>query len=818
MLTHTFKVVNNDIIIIDTQSNKQSKVSTYLSTLSTDDLQSRFFCDIIKDSQTGTNITNIIEILKTCFSTGKKNIPNIKNDYHTKLISIERQLDGVCKPYETILKNILNTDTIGSNTKISYADTAFWESGFGIERICVNSSVKSLQTSAAVLDPISKDPVAEYYNPNVIFDNTFVTRLGFVGISQWSSKQSVIDSNKSEVEIIFNSATSPDPLQGTVTKGDREIFANYCQGNNEKNGVVNNLYKPPASNCDEIVKYLVIKELGDVAQVWMYLAYVCIVDQEKDRTKSVMITTDNVVYTLCKLLHLSCINTGSREGVLSGHCTLKHYLSGDVDYNNKFKVMIKQQSERILQHNQATNIFFARMSNKIFASKMQYLIYKRGKEAYAYVSVPPSTEKDLTALAQTYIGLVTGLTYAAQSVYNKYEGVLNLANDLAVNAEYDKFFDEIIECMCKQYFTKLPNNKFVILNTDGLLSKILDIIYAGDLNRKPQITGADFAGITNYEPGTTSSASSSGGANTLIQSSKSGGGGDFSHGSQDYYECLVLCYTKYTLEQEFGYSIDVYQYPTNIYFPVKYSQIAYEIEKKGFKAFSDFFTFFDKITDDEIMTQGAYLNKLVFLAGDREDETIDMILPSEPSTITTSSSNTNPFSSPQFSSPSDSTPSDSTPPNSTPPNSSLSNDSLSNDSLSNGSYPYYPLNIPKYPDLNENTGLTTPKHNDLFNEPPRPFRERNDFNPFLGYKDTTTKKGLKRKGPDDPDGYVEPPKMWAISSNGLFGQYGEQYGEQYGGKNKKTRANKTRKTKNANKTRKTKNARKDKLCCIQRCV
>jgi hypothetical protein len=68
----------------------------------------------------------------------------------------------------TELKNILKSSTIGSNTKISDATHVLWESGFNSKDVCRRDDFTRIRTSAATLDPISKDHYDELFNEDIL--------------------------------------------------------------------------------------------------------------------------------------------------------------------------------------------------------------------------------------------------------------------------------------------------------------------------------------------------------------------------------------------------------------------------------------------------------------------------------------------------------------------------------------------------------------------------------------------------------------------------------------------------------------------------
>jgi hypothetical protein len=354
-------------------------VPTAISLLDMGSLIQRFFCDIIKDSQTQTKVPNIINILRGCFYNNV-GIPQQVNQYADILARLEAQLlqNETIKGQTTVLKNILKSSTVGTNTQISDATHTLWESGFSSKDVCRNPHVTHVRTSAATLDPISKDKYEYLFNENVQFDLTFTQRLGFVPNITWQNEPVPGDKTTSYVTISFGPAGIIQGPVGNISPPDRGVFSNYCLGNNQKNGMINmRAISGIPTNCHEIIKLLLMKELGDVAQVWMYLAFAVVTGHNTfdARQNYLMITTDNVVYILCLLLQLSCMNTGSREGVQSGCCTLKHHLvHNGISYVEKLKNMMDVHKKRVLQNNNSIK-FGLRIIQTDLSSAEYYVLY-----------------------------------------------------------------------------------------------------------------------------------------------------------------------------------------------------------------------------------------------------------------------------------------------------------------------------------------------------------------------------------------------------------------------------------------------------------
>jgi hypothetical protein len=348
-----------------------------IGALPRDNMIRRYSCDIVKDSQTETKVTEVLDKMRACFADtlggvptddGGPYIPRNIAAYKQQLHDLEQIVSDTYRGNITVLKSILKTSTEGSNIQISDAEYALWESGFGCRSICRKQNLKTVKTSAATLDSLLKQAYDKLFNPYVTFDDTFSNGLGIPGGLTWSTQPEPLDSQNSIVRIQYWTPPAAPPaaaaaavVEGLInneanTPAARGVFNGIGPGNNGeikgndlKNDEINGLAANLHLNCPRIKKLFIIKEIGDVAQVWMYLALIELMGWE--RTDVVMVTTDSVVYLFCILLKLSCIYTGERSGVRPGCCTLKHYLGGEPDYLQKYKNMIEVHANRIMQHN-----------------------------------------------------------------------------------------------------------------------------------------------------------------------------------------------------------------------------------------------------------------------------------------------------------------------------------------------------------------------------------------------------------------------------------------------------------------------------------
>ena len=386
--TNTFSInAGGNITLTNSNPPQNTIVIGQLNThsMNLQQMLQRFFADIVKDSQADFKLANVIHILQTCFPNhagggGVSPIPATIAGYKVLLESFNDRVFTDNNEHITILQNIVKTSTVGSNIKISDALWALWESGIGCSSVSRNKLMQLVKTPPATMDSLLKQAYDQLFNPNVTFDATFSNRLGIPDGFSWSSSPATQREGggnyqqKSKVSIQFwthpaqradafreglidnqtNTPIARGPFNGIGigTQGD-------IMGNGPKNQKIDELAINLRNNTPRIKRLFIIKEIGDVLQVWMYLALIYMMGY--DPVEVVMVTTDSVVYLFCILLGLSCIYTGERVGVRPGCCTLRHYLAGTPNYLKKYENMIEVYATRLIQHNTSISMGLLRL-------------------------------------------------------------------------------------------------------------------------------------------------------------------------------------------------------------------------------------------------------------------------------------------------------------------------------------------------------------------------------------------------------------------------------------------------------------------------
>jgi hypothetical protein len=593
---------------------------TNINLFTKDEFQERFFADIMKDSQTDIKVDKIREWLTNCYP-GNGNIPpaNYKNSLHT----LEEKVNiPVIKNNITELKNILKTSTVGSNTKISLANNVFWESGFGSKDIIARKDYTTFLTPAAKLDPLSKEKADEYWpetdDYTIGFDESFTGRLGFPH-TVWRMPHT------NKVQITYNT-DDKEAIDYDVIK-DEEPVGKYLAGNNKKNDAINRLKK--YTDCSDFIKYVETKELGDVAQVWNYLAFVAINainngDIFKEmREKSVMITTDSVVLLFCILLHLSCVYTGSREGVESGHCTLKHYLAGDVNYDLKLETMIDNHYNRIKSQLAATKIGLQIMKRD--KSKFWYYRYNR-REQIAKTSgdfLFPKDDSDgkisqIDELFQAVIDNIDDRLGDAEGVYNAANK--NAVNDGEIDSKFTAFCVAINRFKYSQLLTRLNTSSYVLhpQHPSQLLERYASIIDPDiRIPNLDEVKDAALKDNINIEQG--------GGRDLVSIGGGYDGDGDLSLDAEIYYyDFFLLTYIEFNFFQRNAEANESLKDIFPVYYDYKVSQIDENTNLFSFFGDTELRFFLTNISDHSIINRGRMLSTLINFAEDVDVEISDL--------------------------------------------------------------------------------------------------------------------------------------------------------------------------------------------------
>jgi hypothetical protein len=581
-------------------------IPTNIASVSQSLLVNRFYADIVKDAHEPPRVTNIVPILNTVWPA---QVTITNSNYKILLNECENALQPSIRNKETVLNNILKTSTVGSNTKISLAENAIWESGMGPNKICMKSDVQVWKTPASDLDTLPKGnpPGVKYWpldNINSInFNSSWHYRMGFPNNVGWSwSKTDDVQIQYGNDLII--SKTQIDDSGGVM------VYANGNK-NDELNSTTLNI------NVDYKRFLLLAKEYGDVAQVWMYFAFVAI-----QSPNSIMITTDSVVYFMCALLNLSCVYTGGRKGVESGNCSLKHYLSGTINLNDKIQTMLKIQYDRVLAHNTAIKISLNIML--IDFNKFEYFRDDNGriKRTYGSYQVTPEKKLAIQSLIKSRTEIIDANNIQLETNYNSIQNQIPASiTDDVIDSIYNTFYNISEGLKIPQWITKLPNKNYV-LNPGDFLSAFGEIVGVNVPGIPEQINIINPSNLDSNEPLIRGGKNKKASKNfySFGKNTKKGGGSKGSYENIGYYESVIMLFTYVTIFDSFPNTLEEISsnFKTNSSLAILFA-CKYDIFSRNFQDIisNDIVSkLLEKYEDNNIISIGDILSELIYFADD----------------------------------------------------------------------------------------------------------------------------------------------------------------------------------------------------------
>jgi hypothetical protein len=475
---------------------KKKKVTG--SRLPIDTQISRLIADIKKDSIASNNTVSsgkLERLLKIMFPStsysekiqGKINLLSSgSQNYINELERIDsNDLKRVIISYnEHFQLNVLSSDLV--HACASDATFVFPETGLSPSKAVMNdpdNPMKVIGTAAGYLDPGSgSTEINRLYMPKRInFDSEDLMENGFPDGMKWEATRPkgyttpsetegynlfeihVLPEDIYDVEIVYPTAATP--VKGLINKNGviTGALEPLCLGNAEKNSEIET-----GGDDNKAINLLLTKELGDVAQV---LTYDDFVSQNKRvlQKQSVMITTDHVVYMLCKELNLSCIYTGAQKlrGTMrvSGHSHIVTYVGGE-------ELTPEKKRERAIKFHQTNLTKY--LNNKKFLinlclfniPRIQYIEIVRSANRFSYVKSKFNLTEDQI---ETFLKKKsTEIDEAIEGIKGESLDAKSTESEINVHFErkketFDTDFDLII-------YQKYPFQKFIA--TDIFLGKL----------------------------------------------------------------------------------------------------------------------------------------------------------------------------------------------------------------------------------------------------------------------------------------------------------------------------------------------------------
>jgi hypothetical protein len=265
------------------------------------------------------------------------------------------------------------------NYAVSDAAEALHESGMAKNALLANKNARLVIVGAKLLDTASITvggemvlfPLGDLKKDKFVYGDSYGELTSSFGFPQgvnvkFAGRQFDAGRFEFDTSVDYGGDKLIDKLAYPTTSNR---FGPYREGNVIKNEKIKakilsgGLLFTPAE-LKEIRRILLTKELGDVAQVLLYLRYVMYMEANFpnwNRGMVVMITTDGVVYYLCMKFGLSCIYTGAQAGRVSGSMHIYHYNAVNTDYALRLKNLITNEYEDIKKRNMNISFGFKQM-------------------------------------------------------------------------------------------------------------------------------------------------------------------------------------------------------------------------------------------------------------------------------------------------------------------------------------------------------------------------------------------------------------------------------------------------------------------------
>ena len=323
-------------------------------------------------------------------------------------------------------KNSTSAGQDGVKVLHSYS-TFQYDSGF--RHIFIDNPI-CVGTAGTGIDPANKPKSDEFWpdanNTEIKFTTAYCERVGLP--DDFELSVTTIDSNvanpKVNIKLSCNYLASITPItpplknvQGLPHRIDQDIsisakklnagnIVKYLAGNKSKNQKISN---SSTSNLD-IFLYLLFKELGDYLQILLYIVYsLCRRDENSVSApdwRTILITTDFVVYKRVVDFEEEVLHSGVRDGVTSGGAKFWYNCPTPFSFGN-IKKQIKNYNINlftdILTHNILTMNYLKKIAvglQKLISGDKRHT--KEGIKALGrFTLLIKNEEEELKSLPQT---------------------------------------------------------------------------------------------------------------------------------------------------------------------------------------------------------------------------------------------------------------------------------------------------------------------------------------------------------------------------------------------------------------------------------
>jgi len=274
-----------------------------------------------------------------------------------------------------------------------------------------------MSSFASVADPATRtDPTEGFPKQNVElrFLDSFMNLVGFLPTTSWSATQtSDLNANENKYNFNINVGRCEKGTDGGIVSGNNVTNSNiaitpfsgdtgyYFQGNPTKNKFINSNPTLTGDKLVEILRYMIIKEMGDMMQVYVMLVWFYLEQKNRmTKDKFVMSTTDLVVMNTCQLFQMPCLytNQGKDNSMLTGE--------DKTNFENIFekKILAKENGPEAYKNWKKNNKFANTLYYLPIAEESE-LLKKRRRLKTIYYVISTQNKKQLEIFTSASIGI-----------------------------------------------------------------------------------------------------------------------------------------------------------------------------------------------------------------------------------------------------------------------------------------------------------------------------------------------------------------------------------------------------------------------------
>jgi len=325
----------------------------------------------------------------------------------------------------------------------------------------VQNDVSIILTPGSFIDPATRERTQNYYpsdNSRSLIDRNAFALLGFPQPISFSSS---INTAAGNCQIELNIDGIQQPIQDL--RNEKFVSTNagpdYFGGNPTKNQIISS----EGVEANEVKKYIISKELGDLLQGVYAMVHMI---QSENRSQHCLFTTDEVLGARCRIMGLpSCVQDHGKKLTQNIHCV--NYYSITQDEAERIRIFKGLHKETCLKNNSK----IVNDINRVIITKELFL----------------AGSATITANQQTIIYL--------QNILEN----INTVNTYVTNATLDNIA-ESLEDFKRKMTTCMAIS---IINEKGKVTQVARRLFVADIEGISELQGVDIITANRATGGTT---------------------------------------------------------------------------------------------------------------------------------------------------------------------------------------------------------------------------------------------------------------------------------------------------------------------------